>query len=83
LLDFWSEKNAVLRTSCTSDSATHAQCLAVTLAGSYMAERMGFRAKELLVEKAAMEEAMAKEEVRDLRCFEFEFKGLNGLGVEV
>ena len=33
------------------------------LCGSYMGERMGMRAKELQVEKAAMEEAMAKEEV--------------------
>jgi hypothetical protein len=38
-------------------------CHVVTFACSYMAERMVFRAKELLVEKAAMEEAMAKEEV--------------------
>jgi hypothetical protein len=36
----------------------------LTFVGSYMAERMVFGAKELLVERAAMEEAMAKEEVR-------------------
>jgi len=38
----------------------------VMLYGSYMSERMVIRAKELQVEKAAMEEAMAKDEV--LRC---------------
>ena len=32
----------------------------------YMAERMGVRSKELVVEKAALEAAVAKEEVR--RC---------------
>ena len=36
----------------------------LTFAGSYMAERMVFRAKELVLERAAMEEALAKEEVR-------------------
>lgn len=38
----------------------------VMLCGSYMSERMVIRAKELQVEKAAMEEAMAKDEA--LRC---------------
>ena len=38
----------------------------VMLYGSYMSERMVIRAKELQVEKAAMEEAMAKDEA--LRC---------------
>ena len=36
----------------------------LTFFGSYMAERMVFRAKELLVVRAAMEKAIAKEEVR-------------------
>ena len=40
--------------------------LRVILCGSYMSERMVIRAKELQVEKAAMEEAMAKDEA--LRC---------------
>ncbi len=57
----------MLRTLCSAASATHSQFLFVTFDGSYMAERMAFRAKELLVEKAAMEEAMAKEEVPHLR----------------
>jgi ATP-dependent protease ClpP protease subunit len=40
--------------------------LHVILCGSYMSERMVIRAKELQVEKAAMEEAMARDEA--LRC---------------
>jgi hypothetical protein len=35
----------------------------VTARCSYMADRMGLRAKELVVEKALVEEAAAKEEV--------------------
>ena len=36
----------------------------MTVRRSYMADRMGFRAKELVVEKALVEEAAAKAAVR-------------------
>ena len=45
------------------DAACAIDCV-VTCGCSYMTERMGFRSKELVVEKAALEAAMAKEEVR-------------------
>ncbi len=52
-----------IRGNSTALLCMHFTPCRVTITGSYMAERMGFRAKELVVEKAAVEEAMAKEEV--------------------